>query len=147
MYAPEMISSAYEAVFTGLIEVHLEFGIEARAALRRLDDDELDGEAVDPGLRPHVVPMDVALVMGDVDAMDLIAVRIFGVAVERAPAEPCRGDEKEIEDPDVAYDDEQPTEHPGPSGAMLQERQMEKSNCMRGASCAPPCPTFSHLLC
>ena len=87
MNAIEMIGSTSKTVLAGLIEVLAEILIRLRGSLRSLDHNETDGALVDHALVLQHVPVDAALMVGDVDAVDLIALGITNVAIEGAPTE------------------------------------------------------------
>ena len=61
------------------------------------------------------------LMMGDVDAVDLVALGIADIAIEGAPTETEGRDEEIIEKPDVAQHDSDTAYPPSPGGDFLQQ--------------------------
>lgn len=118
--AIEMVSTTGEAVLTGLIEVIAEVLVGLGGSLGGLDHDEADGALVDGAIVLEFVPVDAALMVGDVDAVDLVAFGIAHVAIEGAPAEAEGADEEIIEEPDVAGDNGCATDPPAPAGQTSQ---------------------------
>ena len=87
MDAVEMIGSTSKTVLTGLIEILSEILIRLGSALRRLDHDKTDGTLVNHTLVFQFVPVDTALMVGDVNAVNLIAFWIGHITIEGTPTE------------------------------------------------------------
>ena len=85
MYTVEMISSAGEAVLTGLIEIIAEVLVGLGSALGSLDHYETNGALVDAAVVLQFSPVDATLMVGDIDAMNLITLGIGDCAVECSP--------------------------------------------------------------
>ena len=65
-----MVGTAHDAMLACGLEVALEARVDDVAALGGFDEDELQGLFVDEGTVAHQLPVDVALVVTDVDAVD-----------------------------------------------------------------------------
>ena len=103
VYAEEVVGSADDAVLAGFVEVVVEVGVELVGTFGGLDEDKTDGCALYVGVA-HLFPVDVLLVVADVDAADG-AGRVVGVAVDGFPAEGVGTDEGFVEEDDVNHDD------------------------------------------
>ena len=92
-----------------------------RGALRSLDHDETHRELVDGSFVLQHLPIDSALVVADVDTVNLVAFRITDVAIKGAETESEGTDEEIIEEIDVGSQHRRSTQPPGPSGHVLQK--------------------------
>ena len=106
-----------------MIEVLIEVGINARGSLCGFDDDETNRTTVDHRVGAQPVPVDRTLIVRDVNAMHLITLRIFVVAIERTPAETGWTYEEIIEGPHINHDTGQPTENSRAAEMYVKKRK------------------------
>ena len=99
--AVEMVGTTGKAVFASLIEVVAEVTIGLCGSLGGLDHDETDGTMVDLTVILELVPIDAALMVGDVDAVNLVALGIADVAIQSAPTEAKRAHEEIVEEIEI----------------------------------------------
>ena len=109
-----MIGATGEAVLTGLIEIVAEVLVDQGASLCGLDHHETDRTLVDGTVVFQLAPVNATLMMGDVYAVDLIALGIVDGAIKGTPPEPEGSHEEIVEEPDVAQDDSATTNPPSP---------------------------------
>ena len=114
-----MIGTTGKSVFTSLIEVLAEILVNLRGTLGGLNHHEADGELVDDAFVLQFLPVYLALMMADVDAVDFVALGIADVAIEGAPTEAEGSDEDVVEEVDVDGKDSRSAHPPRPSGQML----------------------------
>ena len=69
-----------------MVEVVVEAGVDEVGTLGGLDEDEVDGLAVDVGIA-QTSPVDDFLIATDVDAANFVAVGADALAVDGVPAE------------------------------------------------------------
>ncbi len=105
MDAIEMIGTTGETIFARLVEIALELIVDTRSAFSCLDHDKANGRLVDESFLLELLPVDGALMMGDVNAMNLVALRITDIAIEGAPTETKGGDKEVIEEKDIEGND------------------------------------------
>ena len=118
-----MVGATNETILAGIVKIIGEILVNALGALRCLNDDETNRTTINHGAIAQTVPIDGALIMGNVDTVYLIACRIFGVAIKRAPPE-TRGTHKEIiKRPNVKNQDSNTSKKPRPTPTFLHERQ------------------------
>ena len=91
----EMVSTTGKAILASLIEVVAEVTVGLCGSLGGLDHYETDGTMVYLTVILKLVPIDAALMVGDVDAVDLVALGVADVAIQSAPTE-TKGAYKEI---------------------------------------------------
>ena len=99
--AIEMVGTTCKTVFTSIVEIATEVLVNLTSSLSGLDHDETDGIAVDESLVFQLLPVDGALVVTNVDAMNLVALRVADVAIEGSPTEAERTYEDVVEEKDV----------------------------------------------
>ena len=121
MDAVEMVGTTGKAVLASLIEIVDKVFVDLRGALRSLDHDETHRELVDGAFVLQRLPIDGALVVADVDTVNLVAFRITDVAIKGAETESEGTDEEIIEEIDVGSQHRRSTQPPGPSGHVLQK--------------------------
>ena len=114
MDAVEMVGATGETVLTGLVKVLAEVLVGLGRAFGGLDHDEADGVTVDGALVLQYVPVDVSLMVGDVDAVYFVAFGIADITVQSPPAEAEGADEEVVEEPDVARHNGQSAYPPAP---------------------------------
>ena len=119
--AVEVVGSARESVLAGLVEVLVEVLVDFRGSLGGLNHDEADGAVLDGALVLQRVPVYRALVVGDVDAVDFVALGIADVAIEGTPTKAVGRHEEVIEEPEVDACYGQPAQPPRPRRQLLQE--------------------------
>ena len=147
--APEMIGTANETVFAGFIEIVVELLVEERGSLGALHNDEAQGASLNHRVT-ELVPLYRRLVVRDVDAVNLIAVGIAGIAVEGTPAESRRADEEIIEQPDIDHHHADTAYPPSPSGIAMEHgvqvvALMRRLPPARGGSLTVLCLLFLHF--
>ena len=98
MDAVEMVSTTGKTILASLIEVVAEVTVGLCGSLGGLDHNETDGTMVYLTVILELVPIDAALMMGDVDAVDLVALGIADVAIQSAPTEAKRAHEEIVEE-------------------------------------------------
>jgi hypothetical protein len=103
--AIEMIGTTRKSILTGIVEIIAEVLINLVGALRSLNHNEAYGTAVDKPLFTELRPVYIALVMTDVYAVNLVALRITHVAIKSTPSEAKRTYEDEIEEIDIEHED------------------------------------------
>ena len=81
MYAPEVVSSSYKAIFACLIKVVVEFVIQFAGTFCGLNHHKAYGTFLYHPVVAQFLPVYLALVMADVDAVNLISFRIGYVAI------------------------------------------------------------------
>ena len=108
--APEVVGTTDKSVFASLIEVVVKVFVHTAGPLCSLDHDEAEGLSLDGGIL-ELSPVDITLIMADVDAVNHVSLGELLVAVEGAPAEAGRTNEEIVEGPDVE-DDDQDTSYP-----------------------------------
>ena len=117
----EMVGPPGETVLTGLIEIVAEILVRLGGTLRGLDHHETDGALVDAAVVFQFTPVDAPLMVGDVDAVDLVTLRIADVAIEGTPTKTERSDEEIVEEPHVADDYSGSAYPPSPVGYPPQQ--------------------------
>lgn len=108
-----MVGSANETVFSGLIEIVLEGFVDERGALGGFYYDEAHGGFVYHGVAQGF-PVYLALIVGDVDALYLVALGIGGIAIEGSPAEACGPYEEIVEGGEIDRGNEKSSHPPFP---------------------------------
>ena len=121
MDAIEMIGAACKSMLAGLMEVVAEVLVDTTGTLGSLDHDKPDGALVDESLVAQLVPVDVALVMADVNAVNLVARRIADVAVQGTPTETEGADEDVVEEINVKRQNGTTAYPHRPTGHELQQ--------------------------
>ena len=119
MNAVEMVGSAGKAILASLEEIIAEVLIGLGGTLRSLDHDKADGALVDAAVVLEVIPVNTALMVRDVDTVDLIAFRIVDGTIECSPAEAEGADKEIVEEPDVAQDNRCSSDPPAPGRDFL----------------------------
>ena len=100
LVAPEMIGTANEAILACLIEIVVEVFVHAAGTLGGLDHDKAQRLSFDGGIL-QFLPVDVALIVADVDAMNHVSLGVFLVAIEGTPAKARGSDEEIVERPHI----------------------------------------------
>jgi len=117
-----MIGSTDETMYLGRVEVGHELVVRIVAPLGGFHEDELHGETPLTGLLQHP-PVDVTLIVRDVDAMHRIAMRhadsVALQPVARLPSVGIRTDEEKIETADEDKDNQHTEEIPNPCRHLL----------------------------
>ena len=119
--AVEMVGTTGKTILASLIEVVAEVTVGLCGSLGGLDHNETDGTMVYLTVILKLVPIDAALMVGDVDAVDLVAFGIAHIAVEGAPTEAEGADEEVVEEPDIARHDDTAANPPAPRGNLLEQ--------------------------
>ena len=94
--AIEMVCTANKTVFASLIEIILKSLVNHGGTLSSLDNDKAHRGLVDHGITQSL-PVDGALIMRNVDALDFVTRRIVGIAIKGSPAKTSRSDKEIIE--------------------------------------------------
>ena len=102
--AVEMVSAAGKAIFASLIEVVAEVAIGLGSALGGLNHYKAYGTMVYLTVILKLVPIDAALMMGDIDTVDLVALGIAYVAIQCTPTEAERANKEIIEEIEINSD-------------------------------------------
>ena len=112
--APEMIGTADDTEFTHVAEILIEILIDIVRALGGFDHDEFQTGAVDHGIA-QFRPLNLALMVADVNAVNLISLRIVRVAIQSPPSESKRFDQIGVDYPGIrdGYNDAQHPPHHG----------------------------------
>lgn len=121
MHAIEMVGTTSETILAGLVEVLSEVLVGLGGAFGGLNHDKTDRTTIDLTFVLQFFPIDMPLVVGDVDTVNLVAFRIADIAVERTPAEAERTDKDVIEEADVERDDSSSAEPIGPIRQTAQK--------------------------
>ena len=100
LIAPEVIGTTYESVFACLTEIVLEFVVNASRAFCRFYHYKAQWTTLDAG-SAQLVPVDVALVVRNVNTVYFVACRIVGIAEQCTPSESGRTYQKRVEQPHV----------------------------------------------
>ena len=124
--APEMIHATDESVIASLIEVLTEILIQAAGTLGTLDDDKAHRTALDHRI-VELLPVYLALIMRDINAMNLVAFGIHLVAIEGTPSETGWTDEEMIEQKNIQHYYRRSTHPPCQSGITLKNRRRTPS--------------------
>ena len=96
--AVEVIGTTGKSVLASLIEIVAEVTVGLCCSLGGLDHYEAYGTMIDGAIVLKLVPIDLALMVGDVDAVNLIALRIAYVAIQCAPTEAERANKEIVEE-------------------------------------------------
>ena len=100
-----MIGATGKAILTGLIEIILEIFVNLGSSLSSLNHNETNGELINCTFVFERLPIDFALMMTNINAMNLIAFGVTDVAIERPKTETKGTDEEIIEEIDVSNKD------------------------------------------
>ena len=110
---PKVVGTTDKSVFASLIEVVVKVFIHTAGPFGGLDHDEAEGLSLDGGIL-ELSPVDITLIMADVDAVNHVSLGELLVAVEGAPAEAGGTNEEIVEGPDVEDDDQDASYPPCP---------------------------------
>ena len=103
-----MIHATNKTIITSLIEVFTEILINPRRTFRTLDDDKPNRTAFNHRIL-ELFPINLSLIVRDINAMNFITFRIIGITIKRTPTESRRTDKKIIKSQDVEdYDNKSP---------------------------------------
>ena len=108
-----VIGSTDEAVLSRFPEVALKISIQMAFSLGGFDEDKFHAGIVGNGGGGYLVPIDGALVVAHIDAVDAVVVRQFRLAEDGAPTIAVGGYEKVVEEQGVDQDDGQSTDPKG----------------------------------
>ena len=108
-----VIGSTDEAVLSRFPEVALKISIQMAFSLGGFDEDKFHAGIVGNGGGGHLVPIDGALVVAHIDAVDAVVVRQFCLAEDGAPTIAVGSYEKVVEEQGVDQDDGQSTDPKG----------------------------------
>ena len=108
-----VIGSTDEAVLSRFPEVALKFSIQMAFSLGGFDENKFHAGIVGYGGGGHLVPIDGALVVAHIDAVDAVVARQFCLAEDGAPTIAVGGNEKVVEEQGVDQDDGQSTDPKG----------------------------------
>ena len=108
-----VIGSTNEAVLSRFPEVALKISIQMAFSLGGFDEDKFHAGIVGNGGGGHLVPIDGALVVAHIDAVDAVVVRQFRLAEDGAPTIAVGSYEKVVEEQGVDQDDGQSTDPKG----------------------------------
>jgi hypothetical protein len=103
----EMICTANEVVLLCLIEIEIEIIVHEAHAFGGLDDDKTYGVIVHAGI-PKGFPVNLALVMADVQSANVVSFRIDRVTVHGFPAEAVWTNKKIVDKEDVGETNTEP---------------------------------------
>lgn len=121
----EMIGTTGEAILTSLMEVIAEILVDDTGSLCSLHIDEAHGIFVNLPIILQLFPVNLSLVVADIDTVNLVAFRIVGITVKGAPAESERSYKDIIEKEHVQSNNETASYPPCPTGHVLQETHKE----------------------
>ena len=110
-----MISATDKTIVARILEIILETVVYLRTALGGLDHHKANRAMLYLGIA-EFLPIDLPLVMTDVDTTYLVALRILGIPIEGTPTESERTDKEMVEHPDIKTDDADTTQPPRPTG-------------------------------
>ena len=108
-----VIGSTDEAVLSRFPEVALKISIQMAFSLGGFDEDKFHAGIVGNGGGGYLVPIDGALVVAHIDAVDAVVVRQFRLAEDGAPTIAVGSYEKVVEEQGVDQDDGQSTDPKG----------------------------------
>ena len=117
--AVEMIGTTCEAIFKGLLKIVLKLGVHPVSSLCSLNHHEAHRAVVYHALIAQQFPVYFTLIMGNVNAVNLIAVWIGHVAIERTPTEPIGRDKEIVEEPHIDSHHANAAHPVGPAGHLL----------------------------
>ena len=117
-----------------IIKVVVEIVIQLVGALCRLNHDKPE-RATSYHAIAQQLPINLTLIVRDVDAVYLITIGIVGITIKRAPPEPGRTHEKLIECPHVEQRKDNPPYPNGPSGTSNEESRAFLSDSLSSFSC------------
>ena len=118
LIAPEMINTPDETEIASLIEVLAEILIQPRRTFRTLDDDEAHRTTLNHRIL-ELLPVYLALIMGNIDSVNLVTFRIFSISIKRTPTETCWTHKEMIEQKDIEHDNGRSAYPPCPTGIAL----------------------------
>ena len=124
--APEMIHATDESIVASLIEVFAEILIQAAGTLGTLDDDKAHRTTHDHRI-VELLPVYLALIMRDINAMNLVAFGIHLIAIEGTPSETGRTYEEMIEQKNIQHYYRRSTNPPCQSGITQKNRRRTPS--------------------
>ena len=86
----KMIGTTGKTILTSLIEILTEILVCLGSALSSLDHYKTHGTLVDHAIVLQFFPVDMSLMMGDINAVNLVTSRIADISIEGAPSESKR---------------------------------------------------------
>ena len=92
-----VVGTSHETVLTGLAEIALKFAVEVTFSFGGFDKHKFDPCVARNGGGGHLFPIDVALVVADVEAMYGVAGRQFDISEQSVPATAVGGYDEAIE--------------------------------------------------
>ena len=101
----EVIGATGKTIFTSLIEIILEIFVNLGGSLSSFNHNEAYREFINSTFILKRLPIDFALMMTNINAMNLIAFGVTDVAIERPKTETKGTDEEIIEEIDVSSKD------------------------------------------
>ena len=117
--------STGKPILASLIEVVAEVAVGLGGSLGGLDHHKAYGAMVYLAVVLQLFPVDTSLMVRDVDAMNLVAVGIAHVAIERTPAESERTDKEVIEKIEIDSDYGRSAYPVCPTGHVAQNTDKE----------------------
>ena len=112
-----MIGPANEVVFPAVIKIIIEIIVQHRETFRRFYDNEAHRCAVDVGIT-QPVPINFALVVGNVNTVDRISRRELGFAKDTFPPERCGAHKEVVEYERIGSQHQHPPTPYSPCGPM-----------------------------
>ena len=101
----EVIGTAGKTILTGLIEIVLKILINLGSSLSSLNHNETNGELINCTFVFERLPIDVTLMMTNINTMNFIAFGITDVAIECPKTKTKGTDEEIIKEIDVSNKD------------------------------------------
>jgi len=92
-----VVGAPHESILTGLAEIALKFAVEVTFSLSGFDKHKFDPCVARNGGGGHLFPIDVALVVADVEAVYGVAGRQFDISEQSVPATAVGGYDEAIE--------------------------------------------------
>ena len=98
--APKVVGTTNEAIVSGTLIVFIKCFVELARSFCALHNDEANGISLNHSIG-HLLPVDVGLIMRDINAVDFIAFGIFSFTIKRTPTEAGWSNKEMIKAPNV----------------------------------------------
>ena len=130
-----VVGTAQKAVFAGLIEVVVEVVVEEILAFRGLDDNEANAFVANLG-RGEFRPVNLPLVVADVDATDGVAFGVSLLAIQSLPARGVGGHAVDVDQVADKANGGNPRQANGQHVGLLGKARQDSPCFGRGAAAA-----------
>ena len=110
-----MISTAYEPMLACIVKIGFELAVYLAGALSGLDHHKTNGTILNNAIVAQFVPINGALIMAYVYAMNLITTGIASLAIESLSTESKWSNKEIIKRPHISYNHQYSAQPPSPS--------------------------------